>query len=124
MYNSAVLVWFPKSFLCSLWRQVTARCDKCISSELRQTASLLLYDASTSQQVIDAGGVGKYINLFYFNNGFLLFPYILCCRPIMEFGDGSLLAFFFLLRGYKSEFPLASVNEMDAQSVCRQVQAQ
>jgi hypothetical protein len=110
VYNSTVRVWFPESFLCILWKQVTLRVNKLISSELRQTASLLLYDASTSQHVIDAGGVGEYINLFYFNNGFLLFPCILCCRTIMEFGDKNFLAFFFLLHGYKSEFPLASVN--------------
>jgi hypothetical protein len=124
VYNSVVLVWFPKRFLCSLWRQVSARCDKRISSELRQTASLVLYDASTSQHVIDAGGAGEYINLFYCNNGFLPFPYTLCYRPIMEFGDRSFLAFFFLLRGYNSEFPLAYVNVMDAQSVCRKVRTQ
>ena len=65
MYNSVVLVWFLKSFLCSLWRQVTARCDKRISSELLHTASLLLYDTSTSRHVIDAGGVGEYANVFF-----------------------------------------------------------
>ena len=84
----------------------------------------MLYDAYTSQQVMDGGGAGEYISLFYCNNGFLLFPYTLCCRPIMEFGDRSFLAFFFLLRGYNSEFLLESVNVMDAQSVCRQVRAQ
>jgi len=42
----------------------------------------------------------------------------------MEFGDRSFFAFFFILRGYKSEFPLVSLNIIDAQSVCRQVQAQ
>jgi hypothetical protein len=124
VYNSAVLLWFPESYLCSLWRKVTARCDKGISSELRHTASLPLYDASTSQHVIDAGGVGEYFNQFYCNNGFLLFPYILCCRPIMEFSDKNFLAFYFLLLEYKSDFPLASVNVMDAQSACRQARAQ
>jgi hypothetical protein len=64
VYNSVVLVWFPISFSCTLWRQVTERCDKRISSEVRQTVSLVLYDASTSQHVIDAGGVGEYAIVF------------------------------------------------------------
>ena len=67
-----MLVLFPKSFLCSLWRQVTARCDKRISSELRQTAGLVLYDVSTLRHVIDAGGVGEYANVFFFNNCFVI----------------------------------------------------
>jgi len=84
---------------------------------------LLLYDATAAQHVIDAGGVGEYINLFYFNSGFFFLPCTLFCRRIMEFGDRSFLAFFFLLRGYKSEFPLASVNVMDAHSVFRKVRS-
>lgn len=121
VYISAVSVWLPKSFLCYLWRLVTSCCDKPISSLLRQSASLLLYGASTTQHVIDAVGVGEYINnaLFFL----FLFLYILCCRPIMEFGDKNLLAHLFLLRGYNLEIQLASVNVMDAQSVCRQVRA-
>jgi hypothetical protein len=72
VYNSTVRVWFPESFLCSLWRQVTSRCDKRISSELRQTASLVLCDASTSRHVIDAGGVGEYANVFFCNSCFVV----------------------------------------------------
>ena len=72
MYNSVVLVCFPKSFSCTLWKQVTARCDKRISSELRQTAGLVLYDASISRHVIDAGGIGEYATVFFFNNCFVV----------------------------------------------------
>jgi len=28
VYNGVVLVWFPNSFLCSSWRQVSSRCNK------------------------------------------------------------------------------------------------
>jgi len=61
-----------EKFLCSLWRQVTARCDKCISSVLHQTASLVLYDASTVQHVMDAGDVGEYAKIFFFNSCFVV----------------------------------------------------
>ena len=71
MYNGVVLVWFPKRFLCSLWIPVTSRCDKRISQELRQRASLVLHDATTSRHVIDAGGVGEYANVFFFNSCFV-----------------------------------------------------
>ena len=122
MYNSVVLVWFPKSFCAVCGEKLLHVVTNAFrQSYVRQQVCCYTYDTSAAQHVIDAGGVGEYINLFYFNTGFFLFPYTLFCRRIMEFGDRSFLPFFFLLRGYKSEFPLASGNVMDAQSVCRQV---